>query len=103
MAEFTSNNQIPDSTTMSPFFATFGFHPQLDFELDICTDFPEEVLAQIIAARLSEIYNVVHSEMCYAQAQYQEFGNCSGVPSPDFHMGDTVWLDARNITTTRPS
>jgi hypothetical protein len=43
MAEFAANNKIFSTTSVSPFFATCGFHPCLDFELDIHTNFPEEV------------------------------------------------------------
>ena len=35
LAEFAGNNQVSDTTTMSPFFTNFGFHPHYDFELDI--------------------------------------------------------------------
>ena len=35
LAEFVGNNQVSDTTTLSPFFANFGFHPHYDFELDI--------------------------------------------------------------------
>jgi len=49
LAEFAGNNQVPDTTTLSPFFANCGFHPRYDFELDIRVDAPEEREAQTAA------------------------------------------------------
>jgi hypothetical protein len=44
MAEFVSTKLVSDMIIILPFFATFGFHPRLDFELDIRTNISEEVL-----------------------------------------------------------
>ena len=33
--EFAGNNQVSDTTSLSPFFANLGYHPHYDFELDI--------------------------------------------------------------------
>jgi len=49
LAEFEGNNQVSDTTTMSPFFANCGFHPRYDFELDIHVDAAEEGEAQTTA------------------------------------------------------
>ena len=46
LAEFAGNNQISETTTVSPFFANLGYHPHCDFELDIRADNPEEQQAQ---------------------------------------------------------
>jgi len=68
LAEFAGNNQVSDSTTLSPFFANAGYHPHCGFELDIHVDDPEEYLAQTAAERLTQIHEVARSEMWYAQA-----------------------------------
>jgi len=55
----TSSSQTLQPTARPPtppacpsFFATHGFHPRCDFELDIRTDFPDEIQAQTVADRL---------------------------------------------------
>jgi len=68
LAEFAGNNQVSDSTTLSPFFANAGYHPHCDFELDIHVDDPEEYRAQTAAEHLTQIDKVARSEMRYAQA-----------------------------------
>ena len=40
LAEFAINNQESTTTGASPLFATSGFNPRLDFELDIRIDNP---------------------------------------------------------------
>ena len=66
LAKFDGNNQVSDSTMLSPFFANAGYHPSCDFELDIRVDDPEEYRAQTTAERLHRIHEVARSEMRYA-------------------------------------
>jgi len=35
LAEFAGNNQVSDTTSLSPFFVNLGYHLGYDFELDI--------------------------------------------------------------------
>ena len=41
--------------------------------------------------------------MVITQKQYQVPADCQRLPSPDFKIGELVWLYAKNITTKRPS
>jgi hypothetical protein len=68
MAEFATNNQVTDSTTVSPFYANFHIYRQLDFELDICTDFRKKPQAQESIAQVFKMNDIVPSERQYAQA-----------------------------------
>ena len=45
LAEFAANNQESTTTEASPFFATLGNNPSVDFHLDICVDNPREAQA----------------------------------------------------------
>ena len=38
-----------------------------------------------------------------AQLSYQETTDTRRLPTPDYQVGDIVWLDARNWKTRRPS
>ena len=40
--------------------------------------------------------------MAFAQQQQQNIANRRRDPAPTFRIGDKVWLDLRNIRTTRP-
>jgi transposase InsO family protein len=73
MAEFAANNHISEITGISPFFANYGLNPKIDFELDIRVDNHEECQAQGLAECLSNIHDLIHSEMSFAQDRQQEY------------------------------
>ena len=56
LAEFAANNQESSTTGVSPFFATSGFNPRLDFELDIRINTTREAQAQECARHLADIH-----------------------------------------------
>ena len=45
----------------------------------------------------------MRSEMLRAQQRHQDPANARRLPEPIFKIRDIVWLDAKNITTQRPS
>ena len=102
LAEFAANNQESTTTGASPFFATSGNNPRVDFELDIRVDNPREAQAHECARRLANIHSHLRTEMQYAQARYMENTDAHRQPAPSFKPGDMVFLDTRNILTTRP-
>ena len=68
LAKFAGNNQVSDSTMLSPFFANAGYHPRCDLELDIRVDDPEEYQAQTAAEHLHQIQEAARSKIRYTQA-----------------------------------
>jgi hypothetical protein len=67
MAEFAANNHISETTGILPFFVNYGLNPKIDFELDIQVDNHEEGQAQGLAECLSNIHDLIRSEMSFAQ------------------------------------
>ena len=51
----------------------------------------------------SELTEYIREEMLWAQALQQEYANRKRQPAPAYKIGDSVWLDARNIRTKRQS
>jgi len=62
LAEFAGNNQVLETTTVSPFFANLGCHPHCDFELDIRADNAEEQQVQTAVERIQHIHDLVETE-----------------------------------------
>jgi hypothetical protein len=102
-AQFAANNQVSETTKLSPFFTLYGINPKCSFDLDNKTEFPEEEKAQEAAKRLAEIHDFAKAEMRYAQDRFSEAADKSRMPAPLFKPGDRVWLDGRNLRTQRPS
>src|ERR1700680_1256378 len=76
---------------------TFGEHP-IQNPSDI-----REVNAQQVAQRMKQLFDELQAEMNRAQAVYSEQANKSRRLGQQLVVGDRVWMDARNLSTTRPS
>ena len=104
MAEFTANNQTSETTLSSPFFTLHGYHPRATTNLlPIERPTPGDPDPLTAATAMEEIHEHLQTEMNRAQAIQREGSNKNRTPTPIFHPGDLVGLDARNITTQRPS
>ena len=103
LAEFAINAQKSESTGLSPFYATYGFHPRMGFESvhSINLSAPERD-ADKFAARMEQILDIARSELKAAQARYEDQANRKRQPARCYKVGQYVWLDARNIHTARP-
>ena len=73
----------------------------MNFDLDRPVTNPEEARAHEAAANLQKIHVLVRGEMTAAQYRYSEAYDKTHRHAPRFEPGDSVWLDARFIKTTR--
>ena len=99
MAEFAYNNTSHSATQVTPFFANKGFHPKLEVSL---ASVPSENAYQKMAD-LKELHTYLRDQIRTTIGQYSKATTNRRSPIPAFNIGDKVWLDARNIRTTRPS
>jgi hypothetical protein len=67
MAEFAAKNLVLETSRILPLFANYGLNPKIDFEPDMQVDNPEESLAHTLTNHLSEIHNIIKSEISLAQ------------------------------------
>ena len=100
LAEFAYNNSVHESTNTTPFFANYGYHPSVSVSLDRSVPSPE---AHDFARSMEELHQHLRTELASAQEAHQASANRDRLPAPDFQVKDKVWLNARNIRTTRPS
>lgn len=52
---------------------------------------------------MQQIFEHLRAEMTRAQAVYEETANRRRTNTPNFQIGDLVFLDSKNISTRRPS
>ena len=99
LAKFMYNNSPSATTGITPFFANKGYHPNI-------TVFPECELASIKAHKyiidLEELHAKLCEQMAKAQACYQGPADRRQEPTPDFQVGQQVYIGAAHICTTRP-
>jgi hypothetical protein len=93
LAEFAANNQVNESTTLSPFFALYGMDPrwQVDLSPAAANDNPD-LRARAVADQLSDIHNFARTSLTDAQQRYSDQADNHRLPAPRFLPGDKVWL-----------
>ena len=103
LAEFTYNNAKNSSTQMSPFYANYGYHPRASLRVHTEPSTYENPAAESLAERLESVHNELQTTLKHAQETYKRKFDRKANPAPSFKVGDLVWLNRRNIATTRPS
>jgi hypothetical protein len=107
MAELAINNRDAHSTGVSPFFLAHGYH----LEPLQLKETPQDVQeprgpiqqADRIVRQLQDAREWAQTSMAVAQQEQEEAANRTRQQAPQFRVGDKVWLDLRNVRTTRPS
>ena len=99
LAEFAHNNSLNSTTQMTPFFANQGYHPQFSTKVISTSTLPaaEDHVKQI-ETTLAEL----RSTLEISQQNYTTYANQHRQPH-NFKVGDLVFLNRKNIKTTRPS
>ena len=101
MAEFSYNNSKHSATTLTPFFANYGFHPRMS----LLPTSPDSVTpaADSYVQRLQENETILQQELLKARKAMEGSANRRRRQAPDFLPGQKVWLLRRHISTARPS
>jgi hypothetical protein len=109
LAEFACNNQVNETTKVAPFFANYGYHPRLGIEPPqpcppkLSRQQRDEFFnASSIMNRYNRIIEHLRENIQFAQERQEYFANLSRAAAPAYKSGDWVWLDTRNIKTSRP-
>lgn len=109
LAEFAMNNQVNETTGISPFFANYGFNPRLGIEPpaprppNMTEQAKKEFSrADAITERFERILNQLKALAAQSQQRYEDNANTSRSESPLFKEGDLVMVSLANLKTNRP-
>ena len=98
--EFAYNNAPSATTGVSPFFANKGYHLNI-------TIHPECNIASSRACNfaidLNELQSTLKAEISAVQQCYQKSADAQCSPTPDFKVGDKVFVKTQFFQTTWPS
>jgi hypothetical protein len=101
LAEFAYNNSVHVTTRLTPFFANYGYHPEMHFKLPSPeARFRSEKAADERLGRLQTAWDRLRESILEAQARQTRY---AGGKEMVFEVGDKVWLSAKHIQTARPS
>ena len=98
-------NGRPSSVTgMSPFFATHGYNIEpIEVEEPLRTEGKTPIAqGEALISKLKEATEVAQTMIAAAQERYETYANKNRQPADQFHIGDKVWLNLRNIIMNRP-
>ena len=98
--EFAYNNAPSATTSVSPFFANKGYHPNITIhpKHDIASS-----RAHDFAIDLDKLQSTLKAEISMAQQRYQKSTDVQCSSAPDFKVGDKVFVKAQFFQTTQPS
>jgi hypothetical protein len=100
MMEFQYNNHVHSSTQNTPFMLDTGRHPRMGFEphsrvvMETANEFAERMRGSLEEAKAA---------LAKAKDDMARYYNQRHDPTPEYQVGDKVYLDASDIKTTRPS
>jgi len=101
LAEFSYNNHVHSSTQQTPFLLDTGRHPWMGFELHQPLSHVEAV--NEFTNRMKDTLKEAKSVLAKAKDDMARYYNRHRSPAPTFSPGDMVYLDSKDIQTTRPS
>ena len=106
MAEFSSNANTSATTRVALFLASRGYIPRMSFDsVDLTALSTRKRLANAkarsIADSMQEVWEFTRAEMAKSQQAQVKAANRHRKPSPEYKVGNLVWLSTRNIYTER--
>lgn len=98
IAEFVYNNSQHASLKNSPFYINYGFNPAIELSTHVSTN----TTSTDFATNFDELLETARNEMRLAQQQQKRFADKHRRPH-DIQVGKMVWLNRRNLKSTRPN
>ena len=100
LAEFAYNSTENATTGITPFFANKGYEPYIGVDIDKDVG---STRAKHFAADLNKVHEYLCETLTEARERYKEIADRSRLPTPDLKIGDSVFVLAKHIPTTRPT
>ncbi|SAL96256.1 hypothetical protein [Absidia glauca] len=101
LAEFSYNNAVQSSIKCSPFYANQGRHPRANITSVVNQDESVPAVDDLVHD-ISSIQQHLKEELDLAQQQQQQYYDQHHKPTPEYRVGDQVYLSTKNHKTQRP-
>jgi hypothetical protein len=99
MVEFAYNNHHHPLIGMTPFFANFSYHPMLmNIPMAAQSSAPDNQIQRIQETQ-AECWRAIEWSQEISKQAYDKWRR----DNPGFEVRDSVWLEATNLATDKPS
>ena len=102
LVEFVYNNAKNASTSISPFYANYGYHLQAILKI-LPSEKYENPAAEAYIDHVQWVHEELWATLEYAQARYKKNFDKKVAAALEFKIGDLVWLNQKNIEMMCPS
>ena len=107
MAKFSSNANTSATTKIPPFLVSCGYISCMSFDLVDLTALSirkrlANAKAKSIADCMQKVWYFTRAKMAKLQQAQVKVANKHRKPSPEYKVGDKVWLSTKNIHTEKP-
>jgi transposase InsO family protein len=99
-AQFAYNSAYQESTQMSPFYANYGFEPEIN---KTPREGPLAEKAILTAEQLQALHEEMRRQLEFVRERMAKYYNQNRLEGPNLEEGDMVYLLRRGMETTRPS
>lgn len=110
LAEFAGNNAVSETTGVSPFFANYGFNPDMGTEPKRPPITPKTTATQrefhnasTVADRVERVIAMTKAIMAESQERQANAANRHRSDAGTFEEGDEVWVNNRYMKSGRPT
>src|SRR5271154_5794000 len=100
LAEFAVNNTHQSSLRTSPFFANYGYNPNVFVDARRSNISVPSAVAK--AETMAPLHEKLQENLLYAQDQQAKYHDVN-TKRVEFEVGSKVWLLSTNLRTVRPS
>jgi len=100
IAQIAINNRKA-ATGVSPFYANYGFHPDLQKEAKGLKPIAEK--ARLSTEQINKLHDKLKTDIGFINDRMAKFANRKRVEGPTLEEGKTVYIVTKNIKTKRPS
>ena len=97
LTEFAYNNAPSAMTSVFLFFANKGYHPNITVHPKCDLSLAQ---AREYAVNLESLHQYLCEKMAAAQKRYQGPADARRSPTPDFKVGDQVYVKAKYFRST---